>query len=237
MIFGAILAGGIGSRMDGADMPKQFLPLKDKPIIIHTLERFLLCERFEQLYVGAHADWIDYMNSLINQYLPKDKSKITVTPGGENRNETVLNIVHTIEYTNGTSQDHIIVVHDAARPFLTLRMIEENIDAALTYGAADTVLPAIDTIIVSEDGQQISDIPDRRHMYQGQTPQSFQVSTLKELYYSLSEEEKTCLTDSCQIYVKQDYPVHLVQGSVTNIKITTQADYKMAQALAKEGIL
>ncbi len=237
MIFGAILAGGIGSRMDGADMPKQFLPLKDKPIIIHTLERFLLCERFEQLYVGVHADWIDYTNRLINQYFPNDKSKITVITGGENRNETVLNIVHEIEDENGTNQDQIIVVHDAARPFLTRRMIEENIDVALTYGAADTVLPAIDTIIVSEDGQQISNIPNRSQMYQGQTPQSFRVSTLKTLYHSLSEEEKDCLTDSCQIYVKRNYPVHLVQGSVTNIKITTQADYKMAQALAKEGIL
>ena len=132
MIFGAILAGGIGSRMDGADMPKQFLPLKDKPIIIHTLERFLLCERFEQLYVGVHADWIDYTNRLINQYFPNDKSKITVITGGENRNETVLNIVHEIEDENGTNQDQIIVVHDAARPFLTRRMIEENIDVALT---------------------------------------------------------------------------------------------------------
>ncbi len=231
MIFGAILAGGVGSRMNMADMPKQFLPLGEKPIIVHTLEKFLLCDRFDQIYIGVHADWLGYMENLVAKYVPDQVSKIKVVAGGNDRNETILNVVQEIELAYGESDEHIIVTHDAVRPFLSLRMIEENIDAALKYGAVDTVSAAIDTIVVSENGQVISGIPDRRQMYQGQTPQSFKICTLKKLYASLSDEEKKNLTDACKIYVMRNEPVHLVEGSATNLKITTPGDYRIAQAM------
>ena len=73
MIFGAILAGGTGSRMHMADMPKQFLPLGDKPILLHTLEKFLTCSRFDKIYVGVHPDWIDYTNDLVEKHLSAKK--------------------------------------------------------------------------------------------------------------------------------------------------------------------
>ncbi len=231
MIFGAILAGGVGSRMNMADMPKQFLPLGEKPIIVHTLEKFLLCDRFDQIYIGVHADWLGYMENLVAKYVPDQVSKIKVVAGGNDRNETILNVVQEIELAYGESDEHIVVTHDAVRPFLSLRMIEENIDAALKYGAVDTVSAAIDTIVVSENGQVISGIPDRRQMYQGQTPQSFKICTLKKLYASLSDEEKKNLTDACKIYVMRNEPVHLVEGSATNLKITTPGDYRIAQAM------
>ena len=109
--------------------------------------------------------------------------------------------------------------------------IEENIDAALEFGAVDTVCAAVDTIVSSEDGKVISEIPDRSKMYQGQTPQSFRISVLKDLYNSLSDDEKKTLTDACKICVVRNFPVHLVEGSITNLKITTTGDYKIAQAM------
>lgn len=231
MIFGAILAGGVGSRMHMADMPKQFLPLGDKPVIVHTLEKFLTCMRFDIIYIGVHGDWVDYMKDLIARYVPAQQERICVVAGGSDRNETIFNVVRTIEQTYGESDDHIIVTHDAVRPFLSLRIIEENIDGALQYGAVDTVVPAADTIVVSKDGKVISDIPQRVNMYQGQTPQSFRIRLLKDMYYSLSEEEKHILTDACKICVVRNYPVHLVMGSDTNLKLTTPGDYKIAQAM------
>lgn len=231
MIFGAILAGGVGSRMHMTDMPKQFLPLGDKPIIVHTLEKFLTCTRLDKIYVGVHEDWVSYTNDLIERHVATQKDRICVVTGGDNRNDTIFNIVSAIEEQYGQSDDHIIVTHDSVRPFLSIRMIEENIDAAQEYGAVDTVVPAVDTIVVSDNGQIISDIPDRTCMYQGQTPQSFRISLLKELYQSLSEEEKMVLTDACKICVVRDYPVHLVMGAATNLKITTPGDYKIAQAM------
>ncbi len=238
MVFGAILAGGVGSRMHMADMPKQFLPLGDKPIIIHTLEKFLTSPELDAVYIGVHNDWINYMNDLIAKYIPANVAdRVTAVAGGADRNETILNIVAAIEEDHGESADHIIVTHDSVRPFVTLRMIEDNIRYAKEYGAVDTVTAAVDTIVVSQDGQRITDIPDRRRMYQGQTPQSFNINLLKKLYASLTEEEKGILTDACKICVVRDQPVYLVEGSYTNIKVTTPGDYKIAQAMVGGKIL
>ena len=231
MVFGAILAGGVGSRMHNADMPKQFLPLGDKPVIVHTLEKFLTCMTFEKVYVGVHADWMGYMHDLVERYMPSEEGRICVVAGGSDRNDTIFNVIARIEEQYGVSDDHLIVTHDAVRPFVTLRMIEENIQAAREFGAVDTVVPAADTIVVSDDGQVIADIPNRARMYQGQTPQSFRINLLKELYGSLSDTEKKILTDACKICVVRNYPVHLVMGAVTNLKITTPGDYKIAQAM------
>lgn len=231
MIFAAILAGGIGSRMNMADMPKQFLPLGNKPIVIHTLEKFLTCGRFDKIYVGVHGDWVAYMHDLIEQHLSVYADRICLVAGGKDRNGTIWNIIADIEKKYGENEENIIVTHDSVRPFVTLQMIEDNIDAALAYGAVDTVVPAVDTIVVSQDGAKISEIPNRNHMYQGQTPQSFKISLLKKLYRSLTDAERGLLTDACKICVVRDYPVHLVEGSVTNLKITTIGDYKIAQSM------
>lgn len=231
MIFGAILAGGVGSRMHISDMPKQFLPLGDKPIIIHTLEKFLLCPRMDAVYIGVHPNWLQHMQDLIDRHVPEYAEKIHIAAGGGDRNETILNMIHTIEQDFGESDDHIIITHDSVRPFVTLRILDENIDAAIQYGAVDTVISATDTIVVSEDGKVISSIPERRKIYQGQTPQSFRMSLLKKLYFDLNEDEKAVLTDACKICVVRNTPVHLVEGEVANLKITTVSDYKIAQAM------
>lgn len=229
MIFGAVLAGGVGSRMNISDMPKQFLPLGKKPIILHTLEKFLMCNRFDRIYVGVHPNWQLHMQDLLDKHL--HGAPVTIVPGGGDRNSTILNIIGAIEKDHGESDEHIIVTHDSVRPFVTLRIINENIDAAIQYGACDTVVPAIDTIVVSEDGEEISNIPNRNLMYQGQTPQSFKMSMLKNLYHDLSEDEKGALTDACKICVVRNTPVKLVAGEISNIKITTVSDYKIAQAM------
>lgn len=110
-------------------------------------------------------------------------------------------------------------------------MIIENIEAAEKYGAVDTVTSAVDTIVESEDGSFIKSIPNRDKMYQGQTPQSFKISLLKKLYNELSDEEKSTLTDACKICIVKNQPVYMIEGEVSNIKITTVSDYKIAQAM------
>lgn len=229
MIFGAILAGGTGTRM-GLDKPKQFLMLGDKPIIVHTVEKFLLCQEMDQIFVGVHPDWMIYTEDLLAKYIHTDK-KVILVAGGKDRNETIFNIVEKIEELYGESEEHILVTHDSVRPFVTLRMLHDNIEAAKKYGACDTVVAAIDTIVASEDGEVIKDIPNRKNMFQGQTPQSFNMSMLKKLYYELSVEEKEILTDACKICVVRGVPVKLVRGEISNIKITTVDDMKMAQAM------
>ncbi len=236
MIFGAILAGGIGSRMHTAQMPKQFLPLGDRPIIIHTVQKYLDCPDVDAVYIGINSDWFDFMQELLDRYLPRFHDRINLTPGGSDRSGTILNLINAIEADFGASNEHILLTHDAVRPFFSQRMLKENIAAARAYGAVNTVSPAIDTIVVSENGTTLSDIPNRSTIYHGQCPQSFRLSLLKELYLSLTPEEKSTLTDACKICLMRNYPVHIVKGSVLSMKITTPEDYLIAQAIANTEV-
>ncbi|MEQ2465172.1 MULTISPECIES: IspD/TarI family cytidylyltransferase [Bacillaceae] len=235
MIYAEILAGGKGTRMGNVSMPKQFLPLNDKPIIIHTIEKFLLNDQFEKIIIASPKEWINYTNDIINKFI-NNRDRLVVIEGGEDRNGTIMNGIKYVEDTFGLFHDDIIVTHDSVRPFITHRIIEENIKYGLEFGAVDTVISAIDTIVESEDGESISNIPVRDFMYQGQTPQTFNMKMLKEHYYSLSTEQKAILSDACKICVLKGEKVKLVTGEVFNIKITTPYDLKVANAIIQESI-
>ena len=144
---------------------------------------------------------------------------------------TIMNAIRYIEEQGDLDEETVIVTHDSVRPFVTHRILEENIRYAREYGACDTVIPATDTIVESKDNTRITDIPNRKYMYQGQTPQSFRAKKLKEQYEALNEEEKAILTDACKIMVLKGEHVHLVQGEVFNIKITYPYDITVAKAL------
>lgn len=230
MLFAVICAGGIGSRMGNAEKPKQYLKIGNKPIILHTIEKFLVYDKFEKIIVLCPNSWISHTKELVNKYL-KINDKVVVLEGGKTRNDTIMNAIDYIEKEHGLDEETIVVTHDSVRPFLTYRIIEENIEATVKYGACDTVIPATDTIVESLDADKISSIPDRKFMYQGQTPQSFKAKKLKELFYSLTEEEKDILTDAAKIYVMKNEPIHIVQGEVFNIKITYPYDLRVAETL------
>lgn len=229
MIFAVICAGGVGTRM-GAKSPKQYMTVGEKPIILHTIEKFLINDEFEKIIVLCPKAWVNHTKDLVEKYL-KISDRIIVLEGGASRNDTIMNSISYIEKEYGLDDDTIIVTHDSVRPFLTHRIIKENIEFALKYGACDTVIPATDTIVESLDEKQISNIPDRKNMYQGQTPQSFKAKKLKELYNSLTNEEKDILTDAAKIYVLKNEPIYLVQGEVFNIKITYPYDLQVAETL------
>ncbi|PJY99662.1 MULTISPECIES: IspD/TarI family cytidylyltransferase [Bacillus] len=235
MIYAEILAGGKGSRMGNVNMPKQFLPLNKRPIIIHTVEKFLLNDRFDKILIVSPKEWINHTKDILKKFIGHN-DRLVVVEGGSDRNESIMSGIRYIEKEFGIQDDDVIITHDSVRPFLTHRIIDENIDAVLQYGAVDTVISAIDTIIASEDQEFISDIPVRDHMYQGQTPQSFRISTLVELYNKLSDEQKAVLTDACKICSLAGEKVKLVRGEVFNIKVTTPYDLKVANAILQERI-
>ena len=183
------------------------------------------------VYIGVHEKWILHMKDLISKHISFRKEHIRIVCGGIDRNTTIMNIIDSIEKEFGESNDNYIVTHDSVRPFVTARILEDNIKAVLEYKACDTVVQAIDTIVVSKNKTVIHEIPNREYMYQGQTPQSFQINLLKKMYADLSEDEKSILTDACKICVVRQIPVHLVEGEVSNLKITTISDYKIAQAM------
>ena len=233
MIFAAILAGGIGSRMGETDTPKQFLTLGDKPVIVHTIEKFAINSKFDKIIVLSPKNFINYTNDLIKEYFG-DNNNLVVLEGGKTRNDTLINAIEYINDNFDIDDDSIIVTHDSVRPFVTHRIIEDNIKAAKEFGACDTVVPATDTIVESVDSKLIKNIPIRDNYYQGQTPQSFKINKLSELINSLSESESNILTDACKIFVLKNEDVCLVEGEITNIKITYPYDLKLANTILKE---
>lgn len=233
MTYVEILAGGKGTRMGNTEMPKQFLQLGTKPIFIHTLEQFLLNNEIDKIILCCPKAWMTYAEDIIKKYA-LNPDKIAVVEGGSNRNETIMNGCKYIEENFGINEDDIIITHDAVRPFVTQRIISDNIESAKKYGAVDTVIPATDTIVISKDGKEISEIPVRKEMYQGQTPQSFNMKQLMETYQSLTEDEKEVLTDACKMFIIKGKTVKIVEGEVYNLKITTLHDLKMANAILKE---
>lgn len=233
MTYGVILAGGIGSRM-GGDKPKQYLTVKDKPIIIYTIEKFLVVPEFEKIIVLCPKQWVEHTKNLVEKYAAKAGDKVVVIEGGSTRNETIMNAIKFIDSEGNLNDDTIIVTHDSVRPFVTHRIIMENIAAAKEFGACDTVVPATDTIVEALDNTVISNIPDRSKMYQGQTPQSFKALKLKNMYDALTEEEKNILTDAAKIFVIKGEKVALVQGETYNMKITYPYDLRVAKSLLEE---
>lgn len=232
MKFALILAGGTGERMGNSQTPKQFLLLDKKAILLHTLEKFYLFrDELEQIVIATPASWISYTTDLIHKNFEDGEAFFSVIAGGDNRNETVKAGVNYICETFETSEHSIVLTHDAVRPFISYRIIRENIDQTVANGAVDTVIPCIDTIVYSEDTQKIADIPERAKYYQGQTPQSFRPRELQAIYNELTAEQLNHATDVAKLYRLLGKDVYLVQGEQTNFKITTPFDLNMAKAL------
>lgn len=232
MVYAGILAGGQGKRMGRTELPKQFLNIGGKPIIIHTLEQFIICKKIDKIIIATPENWKSYMIDILNKYY--QNCELNVISGGNTRNETIMKICEFIK-EDSKEKENIIVTHDAVRPFITQRIIEDNVEAMQdkNIDAVDTVIPATDTIVESTNNNIITNIPIRDYMYQGQTPQTFRVNELVDTYNSLEKREKEILTDAAKIYALKKKNVKLVKGEIYNMKITQEYDLKLANAIVK----
>lgn len=232
MLFAGILAGGTGSRMKGS-VPKQFLDLNGRPLIVHTLQPFLEQQRFEKIYVGLNRQWFDYGAQLINTHLQDQRDRIELTVGGDDRMSTLLGLIHQI-YQDYGQGDHVLVSHDAARPFVSSRIIEDHLRLLGRFSVINTAISAVDTILQSNDGVQVDAIPNRAVMYQTQTPQTFHTEDFLRHYECVPAELKNQLTDACGLFLAHGQAVGIVQGDVLNFKVTTALDLCLAQAILNE---
>lgn len=229
MIYAAVLAGGSGLRM-GGNLPKQFLKIGGRPIIIRSIDAFIESGSVDKIFVAVSEDYYDYTAELIKKYIDDFDVKLVV--GGKNRNETLLNVLREIENV-GMNDDNVILTHDAVRPFIDKRIIDENISAAFEYGACNTVIPAVDTILKSRDGKFIESVPVRNEIFHAQTPQSFRVKKLFELYENMSEEAMEKFTDACSVFIANGDRVYMVTGDRNNIKLTYPEDMEKAENIIR----
>ncbi len=228
MVIAGIVAGGKGSRMGNTELPKQFMELCGKPVIIRTAQAFLDSAEVDNVIIGINPDWYGYMLELCDASGLKG---IYVTKGGSDRNATVGNIISFAGSVLGASDDDIILTHDAVRPFVTPGMISDSIKALESCEICTVAVGATDTMIISEDGVSADEFPLRSRMFNVQTPQSFRIGSFRGIMASLSREEREAATDVCRLYKSRGYEVRLIPGSTSNIKLTYPSDMIFAEAL------
>lgn len=228
MVCALILAGGSGTRMGISALPKQFLSIGKKPIIIHTIEQFMMVKEINHLIVVVSKDFKNHLENILKQYGIKN---VHIVTGGKDRHDSVVNGCKYIKEVL-KAEDAVVISHDSVRPFITRRIIEDNIEAIKHNDVVDTIIPATDTIVEGSNNV-ITNIPDRKKMFQGQTPQTFKLNEFLSLSETLTEEEQNILTDVCKLYYLRNKKVGYVDGEVFNFKITTKFDLNIANGFVK----
>lgn len=229
MNYALILAGGKGTRMGNTGVPKQFVQINNKPIIMYTIENFMEVKEIDRIIVSCNPEYIQYMNDLLLDYKLTDR--VEVTAGGNNRLESTLNGLKYIEEKYGVNDDDIFLAHDSVRPFTLKSIIEENIAKAHETKAATTVLDLTETIVETNENNQIYKLYPRTHLYSGQSPQTFNIKYFMECTNRIPNEELSSYTDLSNNITYCGGIVYPVMGDSNNIKITTPIDLIIASAL------
>lgn len=221
---GLIVAAGTGERFGGP--PKQFIELLDKPLIIHTIERFESCTAIDEIVLVVASDQLDFANRLVGRY---SFAKIrAVVAGGSTRAVSVKNGLNEIDKENAW----IVAVHDGARPLVFVDEITRTVEAASLHGAACLVADVTDTIKEVDKGFITGTVP-RANLRRALTPQAFQYDILTMATDSVPEWEDA--TDECSIVEKAGIRVFCVEGSPRNIKVTKPEDLILVKMYLESG--
>ena len=227
MVTAMLFAGGVGRRMKSDDLPKQFLKVAGKPIIIRTIGHFEKHPEVDDIVIACKEDWIDYLNELIEKY--EYKKVRAVIPGGETGYESIHNgVLETAKVAS--KPDDIILICDGVRPMLSEELISNCIKITKENGTAVPVTPRIDSLLYSEDGEICGKSYKRSSMYITQAPQGY---TMEKILWAHNEAEKRGITNpvsSSELFIELGHDVRLFQGERTNIKVTTPEDMDTLRA-------
>ena len=228
MNIAIIFAGGSGIRM-GAGIPKQFLEINGKPIIIHTMQLFQHHREIDKIYAAVQEDYIDYVKDLCDEFRVTKLSGVVA--GGETAQDSIYNALKAAAEENPA--DSIVLIHDGVRPFVAYDVISKNIESVKQYGNGITSTPCYETIMVSKDGKVVDSVPYRKETFAGQAPQSFYLNEIIDAHEKIQATETRYdnMVDACTIIRTLGMTAHLVEGNRGNIKVTTPEDVYMLRAL------
>lgn len=223
MINAIILAAGKGKRFSG-DIPKQFVKLAGLPVIVHTLKVFQKNESIDKIIVVTNKENVEEVWEYARKY---DLNKIyKVCVGGKTRQES--SYVGLMSCPKGTKY---VLIHDAVRPFVDDRIINDLVNTVKKYKAVDTAIPSADTIIRVNNDNFIEEIPNRNYLRRGQTPQAFEYNLILDAHKKAIEDDIKNATDDCSLVLRLNKPVYVVDGNEHNIKITYPIDIHIADKL------
>lgn len=230
MNIGVIFAGGIGKRMNSRALPKQFLKLYGKEIIIYTLEHFEAHKEIDAIVIACVEEWITFLQELVDKYQLKKVKKIVC--GGKNGQESIYHGLIAAKEVAGTERS-IVLIHDGVRPLINEKLLTDCLESTREKGNAITAVPAIETIICSKDKNTVSEMIDRTECMMARAPQCFFLDEILKNHRKAIEEEKFDFIDSASMMKHYGSILHLVEGPVENIKITTPMDYYTFKALVE----
>lgn len=231
MNYAIILAAGVGQRMRNGGLPKQFLNLMGKPIVIYTLEKFEQCEEIDKVIVVCHGSYIDHMQNLLKLYRIQKAESVIV--GGNDRQNSLRRGLDEIVALGGKEED-IVVIHDGVRPLVNQTILRENIRVTKQYDCAITVHPVAETVVITEnDDAKMENFKKRADTYSITAPQTFRLGKIVEAYKKITnmEQGNMPLLDAAMVYASNGGDVHLVKEQGVNIKITTPEDYYFLKAM------
>ncbi|MFF0199484.1 D-ribitol-5-phosphate cytidylyltransferase [Streptomyces sp. NPDC005017] len=233
-----ILAGGTGQRV-GLSIPKQLLKIAGKAVIEHTLTSFEKADSIDDVIVLMAPGYVPDVEKIVTR---AGFGKVRrIIEGGATRNETTERAIEALSEGLAEGEDANVLFHDAVRPLLSRRVIDDCVTALERYQAVDVAIPSADTIIVTrthgEDGEFITEIPDRSRLRRGQTPQAFKLSTIRHAYEIAAGDPNFQATDDCSVVLKYlpDVPIHVVAGDEYNMKVTQPVDVFIADKLFQLG--
>lgn len=216
-----IFAGGAGQRM-GSEIPKQFLRVCGKEILLHTLELFEINDNIDEIYIACIEDWIPYVENLVRSY---DVDKVRrVFPGGISGQDSIFVGLSEVKKDHDNA---IVLLHDGVRPLVSQETITNCVESVRENGSAVTVTPCFETPIYSSKGTNVESMPARAEMYTAQAPQGFYLNDILEAHIKEREVNPNYdgIVDSCGLMFKHGVDSYLVMGNRGNVKVTTPEDY------------
>lgn len=211
---------GKGVRM-GHERPKQFIEVYDKPIIIHTLEKFEAHPEIDFISISCLADWIPHLKDLVKQYnLTKVK---WIVEGGTTGQLSIYNGL-AAAYQDFPEEDNIVLIHDGVRPFIDADLISRNIQAVKQYGSSISSSPAIETFAITSENGKVDTIVDRNKSMVAKAPQSFYLHEIMAVHNQALKDGVDNSIDSCTLLHSYGKEIHTIPCSTDNIKITTPKD-------------
>ena len=224
-----IIAGGVGARTH-QDIPKQFINVNDKPVIIYTLEAFQRHPNIDAIEVVCLEGWHDIVKAYARQFgITKLEN---IVNGGETGQDSIRNGLHDI-VERYRDEDDIVVIHDSIRPMVSADIISDNIRICREYGNATAVIPCTSVMLKTEDAIVSDDQIPRENLKITQTPQSYHIKELIEVHKEAVKRDLLPSISSCALYVEMGKKVYLSAGSEKNIKITTSEDIEIFAALSQ----
>ena len=225
-----IFAGGSGARM-GSGMPKQFLEVAGKPIIIHTLELFEEHDMIDKIYIACKKEYIKHLRRLIEKNLIRKVAG--VVPGGSTGQDSIYKALKMAYDEN--DGDDIVLIHDGVRPHITSAVISEDIECVRQNGSAITCTPLFETPVISSDGKTIDDVPSRDGFFTAQAPQCFYLKDVIEAHEQMRQINPNYegIIDTCTLMKKLGHDVVMVQGNRGNVKVTTPEDLYIFHGLVQ----